>query len=120
LYLDVVTLSSTVVLVFSQVLFCCLFCELSDLTSPGIHPETRIFILFFGMKVSVDVNIFVIFFQRAMDSIVPNCPAGLCITKQDFLKPDFSVDIFFIEQSVRDSPLDTLRYDGLPRPASLW
>jgi hypothetical protein len=64
LYLDVVTLSSTVVLVFSQVLFCCLFCELSDLTSPGIHPETRIFILFFGMKISVDVNIFVIFFRE--------------------------------------------------------
>jgi hypothetical protein len=38
---------STVVLVFSQVLFCCLFCELSDLTSPGIHPETRIFYFIF-------------------------------------------------------------------------
>jgi hypothetical protein len=44
-----------------------------------------------------------------MESIVPNCPAGLCITRQDFLKADFSVDNFFIEQSVRDTPLDTLR-----------
>jgi len=46
-----------------------------------------------------------------MDSIVPNCPSGLCVTKQDFLKPDFSVDNFFIEQNVKDTPLDTLRDD---------
>jgi len=46
-----------------------------------------------------------------MDSIVPNCPSGLCISKQDFLKPDFSVDNFFIEQNVKDTPLDTLRDD---------
>jgi hypothetical protein len=91
-----------------------LFCELSDLISPGIHPETRIFILFFGHENFSRCKHFCDFFQRAMDSIVPNCPAGLCITKQDFLKPDFSVDNFFIEQSVRDTPLDTLRYGGLP------
>ena len=30
-------------------------------------------------------------------SIVPACPQGLCINKTDFLKPDFSVDNFFIE-----------------------
>ena len=46
-----------------------------------------------------------------IESIVPNCPSGLCISKQDFLKPDFSVDNFFIEQSVKDTPLDTLRDD---------
>ena len=39
------------------------------------------------------------------------CPVGLCISKQDFLKPDFSVDNFFIEQNVKDTPLDTLRDD---------
>ena len=46
-----------------------------------------------------------------IESIVPNCPSGLCISRQDFLKPEFSVDNFFIEQSVKDTPLDTLRDD---------
>jgi len=46
-----------------------------------------------------------------MDSIVPPCPVGLCITNHDFLKQDFSVDNFFIEQSVRETALETLRDD---------
>lgn len=48
-----------------------------------------------------------------MTSIVPSCPQGLCITKSDFLKSDFTVDNFFIEVSVREggTSLDTLRDD---------
>ena len=33
----------------------------------------------------------------SLQSIVPACPQGLCINKNDFLKQDFSVDNFFIE-----------------------
>ena len=33
----------------------------------------------------------------SLQSIVPACPQGLCVTKTDFLKQDFSVDNFFIE-----------------------
>ena len=47
----------------------------------------------------------------SLASIVPACPQGVAITKADFLKPDFSVDNFFIEVSVREggASLDTLR-----------
>ena len=48
-----------------------------------------------------------------LQNIVPACPQGLCINKTDFLKPDFTVDNFFIEVSVREggTSLDTLRDD---------
>jgi len=51
--------------------------------------------------------------DTSLTSIVPSCPQGLCITKSDFLKPDFTVDNFFIEVSVREggTSLDTLRDD---------
>ena len=39
------------------------------------------------------------------------CLQGLCISRADFLRQDFTVDKFFIEQSVRETPLDTLRDD---------
>ena len=38
--------------------------------------------------------------DTSLTSIVPSCPQGLCITKSDFLKPDFTVDNFFIEASL--------------------
>ena len=49
----------------------------------------------------------------SLQSIVPACPQGLTITKGDFLKPDFTVDNFFIEVSVREggASLDVLRDD---------
>ena len=49
----------------------------------------------------------------SLQNIVPACPQGLCINKTDFLKPDFTVDNFFIEVSVREggTSLDTLRDD---------
>jgi len=48
-----------------------------------------------------------------LENIVPACPPGLCINKGDFLKPDFSVDNFFIEVGVREggAGLDVLRDD---------
>ena len=51
--------------------------------------------------------------NTSLQNIVPPCPQGLCINKADFLKPDFSVDNFFIEVSVREggTSLDTLRDD---------
>ena len=49
----------------------------------------------------------------SLQNIVPACPQGLTITKGDFLKPDFTVDNFFIEVSVREggASLDVLRDD---------
>ena len=49
----------------------------------------------------------------SLQNIVPACPQGLTITKGDFLKPDFTVDNFFIEVSVREggTSLDVLRDD---------
>merc|ERR1719192_2756899 len=49
----------------------------------------------------------------SLQSIVPACPQGLCVTKTDFLKQDFSVDNFFIEVNVREggASLDVLRDD---------
>merc|ERR1719278_685306 len=49
--------------------------------------------------------------QAQLEATVPPCPQGLSITKADFLRPDFTVDKFFIEQSVRETPLDSLRDD---------
>lgn len=46
-----------------------------------------------------------------LESIVPACPQGLAISRADFLRHDFTVDKFFIEQSVKETPLDTLRDD---------
>ena len=48
-----------------------------------------------------------------MENIVPACPPGLCITKADFLKPEFSIDSFFLEVGLREggAELDTLRDD---------
>lgn len=46
-----------------------------------------------------------------LESIVPACPHGLSISRADFLRADFTVDKFFIEQSVKETPLDCLRDD---------
>lgn len=46
-----------------------------------------------------------------LESIVPACPQGLTISRADFLRHDFTVDKFFIEQNVKETPLDTLRDD---------
>ena len=53
-----------------------------------------------------------------MANIVPACPPGLCITKADFLKPEFSIDSFFLEVGLREggAELDTLR-DDLGEPS---
>ena len=49
----------------------------------------------------------------SLHNIVPACPQGLTINKNDFLKTDFSVDNFFIEVGVREggTSLDVLRDD---------
>jgi len=49
--------------------------------------------------------------QAQLENTVPPCPQGLCISRADFLRTDFTVDKFFIEQSIRETPLDNLRDD---------
>jgi len=49
--------------------------------------------------------------QAQLENTVPPCPQGLCISRADFLRSDFTVDKFFIEQSIRETPLDNLRDD---------
>jgi len=47
----------------------------------------------------------------SLETIVPSCPSGLCINKADFLRADFTVDTFFLEQNVKETPLDIMRDD---------
>ena len=49
----------------------------------------------------------------SLQSIVPACPQGLCINKTDFLKQDFSVDNFFIEENDDNNEFIEFYTDGV-------